>query len=892
MLFPYGLGFYDPIVVGNYRVISSIYKMFCIKRIIHFYLRSYAQYYNNIPNFRFVTFNQDFLGCSKQHLATVRNFPDDILLNIFIQSSAKQLAQMRCLSKSWNAILSEPSFIKSHLHRSIQNNKNDGILLFFSKLFSFDSKPFTTRPYRSPNLELANFIKLPLKPQPENSRSKVIGSVNGLICFKYGSNHKPKHMLCERDPDSYFIYGSDHGSEDIYIWNPSLSALITLPPYSMPSHSIQKFFRFGFDPKTDDYKVVKITRRLLISPNAIAYMEWLPVETYSMRKGSWKFITQSVPSHVQNIYDFDDLCVDGHAGHLHWHGGYYLGELVSKTILAFDLGAETLSEITLPDSVNGDNVNNVSTIIGVLAGKLCVISKTLPDYDCVVWVMDEYGVPKSWMKQHVFPLFRGFSHALYDPVAANTKIFKLGNDDDVKVQSIKLIRNKQTGQSERYGFIEFLSHSSIEKILQTYNGTTMPNTDQAFRTGEKRGESTGSDLSIFVGDLVPDVTDSMSKDRESRICGLGLTLLLHRVRLFPSLACLPPPSLISSIPVSLDNIPNIYCHVGFIYPVLHQWAIRWTEVIDQPEGSSFCTYCEEPCSASFLGGSPIWCCLWCQRLIHVDCHSNMYRETGDICDMGPFKRLILSPLYVKGLGRSSSGGILSSITYGANKIASSVLASITSQSKKNKVNFNRVNLNKDKGIGEPSTESTPDGNINVKDDGVGGNSNSDMVNKKLTFKKDQRDESQKVQMMQRYELVNLRPDARPLLFFINKKSGAKRGDSIRLRMNILLNPVQIFELSSTEGPEVGLYLFRRVPHFRILVCGGDGTAGWVLDAIEKQNYVSPPPVAILPAGTGNDLTITRIYLMGQSAGAHIAACALTEQTIIECDATQRTPWSM
>lgn len=44
----------------------------------------------------------------------------------------------------------------------------------------------------------------------------------------------------------------------------------------------------------------------------------------------------------------------------------------------------------------------------------------------------------------------------------------------------------------------------------------MPNTDQAFRlnwasfsTGEKRGDNTGSDLSIFVGDLAPDVTDSM-----------------------------------------------------------------------------------------------------------------------------------------------------------------------------------------------------------------------------------------------------------------------------------------------------------------------------------------------------------------------------------------------
>ncbi|KAJ8536302.1 hypothetical protein K7X08_034703 [Anisodus acutangulus] len=294
--------------------------------------------------------------------------------------------------------------------------------------------------------------------------------------------------------------------------------------------------------------------------------------------------------------------------------------------------------------------------------------------------------------------------------------------------------------------------------------------------------------------------------------------------------------------------------------VIHQWAVSWTEVADQPDESYFCSYCEEP--SSFLGGSPIWCCLWCQCLVPVDCHANMFNETGDICDPGPFRRLILSPLYVKEFNR---GGLLSSITQGANEIASSVRASIISQSKKykhsNEKNGSGISAetSNDDVVGDTTAECTADthqvnGNCRIDENcnsGVnreGVDQQQDSGVKKMisipSFKRsssiNQKDESQLIG--QKYELTDL-----PL------KSGAQRGYSLRQRLNLLLNPVQVFELSSTEGPEVGLHLFRRVPHFRILVCGGDGTVGWFLDAIDKQNYVSPPPVAILPAGTGNDL---------------------------------------
>ncbi|KAJ7551474.1 hypothetical protein O6H91_06G016800 [Diphasiastrum complanatum] len=84
-----------------------------------------------------------------------------------------------------------------------------------------------------------------------------------------------------------------------------------------------------------------------------------------------------------------------------------------------------------------------------------------------------------------------------------------------EVASVKVIRNKQTGHSEGYGFIEFATHGTAEKILQSYNGSQMPQTEQPFRLnwatfgiGERRPEP-GNDHSIFVGDLAPDVTDQL-----------------------------------------------------------------------------------------------------------------------------------------------------------------------------------------------------------------------------------------------------------------------------------------------------------------------------------------------------------------------------------------------
>ena len=53
-----------------------------------------------------------------------------------------------------------------------------------------------------------------------------------------------------------------------------------------------------------------------------------------------------------------------------------------------------------------------------------------------------------------------------------------------------------------------------------------------------------------------------------------------------------------------------------------------------------------------------------------------------------------------------------------------------------------------------------------------------------------------------------------------------------------------------------LYVFRKFDKYKILVCGGDGTVGWVLQSLDnvgQESLCSNPPCAIVPLGTGNDL---------------------------------------
>jgi len=230
--------------------------------------------------------------------------------------------------------------------------------------------------------------------------------------------------------------------------------------------------------------------------------------------------------------------------------------------------------------------------------------------------------------------------------------------------------------------------------------------------------------------------------------------------------------------------------------VLHHWSERWVKMNDNPHTYAFCFYCDEPCGIPVLDASPTWQCMWCQRLIHVACHAKMSKESGDVCDLGPHKDIILSPLCVKEIDAGLTR-VLSSVK------EESVSSPVRGEMRKRRRNKNGTIPSQSGMFVDDSTPESPLGYVlngiaslkkcyseknmdywsgNVKPQSPKGRPAGCIKKKGGTVTYGQ---------AKKYVLVDMPKDARPILVFINARSGAQNGSSLRRRLNMLLNPVQV-----------------------------------------------------------------------------------------------------
>ncbi|XP_042477613.1 F-box protein CPR1-like [Macadamia integrifolia] len=284
---------------------------------------------------------------SKGEAILNKNIPEDIIPDILSRIPVKPLLRFRCVCKSWCALIIDPAFVKMHLSRSLSSNNYVGLILSNGFFYAVDLD----------SSEPQALVQLDHQPDKfQNYVTDIVGSCNGLLC----------------------VYNNDH-EEDIFLWNPSTRRHQKLPINPIKSSSLAQFvvYGFGYEPITDDYKVVRVVD---------SFSKEVEVNVYSLSTNSWRRVGD-MPVHINAEGDHYVSGVLVNSA-LHWIAK-------GKTpyiIISFDLQDEKYREVALPDSVD----DKIFMTLGVLGGQLCVVCEF---WSLEFWVMKDYGVRDSWVKQ-------------------------------------------------------------------------------------------------------------------------------------------------------------------------------------------------------------------------------------------------------------------------------------------------------------------------------------------------------------------------------------------------------------------------------------------------------------------------------------------------------------
>ncbi|GMN36501.1 hypothetical protein TIFTF001_006057 [Ficus carica] len=293
------------------------------------------------------------------------SLPWDITVNILCRLPVKDLLRYRSVSKPWRSLIDGPDFIKMHLNNSMEMSSNLGIVIRDCDLHWVDLG----------TLDSAVKLRHPIGKQGDGT--EVLGSCHGLL------------VLLNID-------------DDVALWNPSTRRYrklpvsdIEFPPGNFP---IVQFivYGFGYDPISDDYKLVRMVQFFGDDGEDSFDSE---VKIYSAKSNTWKRISD-FPHYLRYKRGFGKLANNA----LHWVVSRKPLSDVSKLVFALDLVTEEYWQVPLPDFRD----ENLHINVEALGGSLCLLCNYVsddPDADwgsasdhVDMWIMREYGVKESWTK--------------------------------------------------------------------------------------------------------------------------------------------------------------------------------------------------------------------------------------------------------------------------------------------------------------------------------------------------------------------------------------------------------------------------------------------------------------------------------------------------------------
>ncbi|EYU32644.1 hypothetical protein ABFS82_14G033500 [Erythranthe guttata] len=312
---------------------------------------------------------------------TSLELPEELIEEILYYLPAKNLLRLKCVSKSWNSLISSNSFIKEHAKKSSTNGNLDrskvmlnyddsrkrakymralcqpGILVSCPiQKFLHNEDPVAAA------LDSHHMKKLGYDIQIEDVR--ILGSCNGLILisindWRYLFLWNPFTRKMRNIPHVSCFAGSEFST-----W--------TAPPFT---------YSLGYDEYADDYKVVCI-----ISDYAKPYHTHI----YSSKNNTWKKIES---------FDKGDLLLNNSGkfvnGKLHWLAAQDDGVY---EIFSLDLRKEKYEIVARPESFS----KYVRPFFRNMGGYLGLITLSSSVDDINVWVMMKYGVRESWTKIWTF----------------------------------------------------------------------------------------------------------------------------------------------------------------------------------------------------------------------------------------------------------------------------------------------------------------------------------------------------------------------------------------------------------------------------------------------------------------------------------------------------------
>ncbi|XP_071728085.1 F-box/kelch-repeat protein At3g23880-like [Rutidosis leptorrhynchoides] len=294
-------------------------------------------------------------------MSALNHLPPDLVEEILPFLQPKSLGRFKSVSKQWYSLISSPEFIKSHIQKFTKNNPNPNpthLILFpenGASMCSVDIKQLNTQ--ITPATLTAKRLNLP------EQWVWTIGSCNGLVLVDYVFNN----VLVDG------IYNN------LWLVNPTSRNTLEVSAGSC----IDGTYGFGYDSSTDDYKVICIPYKPVPESSY--------VRVYSLRNNSWNRLPNfPYQLHVYSSQRSGVLLNNN----LHWVVRSRHSTLI---IAALSLASEEFQEIELPYAINYDETKYSQ--LCAFGGKLVVVFYAdgfhVPNE---LWVMEEYGDPKSWTK--------------------------------------------------------------------------------------------------------------------------------------------------------------------------------------------------------------------------------------------------------------------------------------------------------------------------------------------------------------------------------------------------------------------------------------------------------------------------------------------------------------